>query len=474
MENMMDMTRINPDKRKNATVEVQVSEDKKIAYIRLIPPLNGGMPPVYNDLVKAVEDAKVVYGVRQDILEKLAITLQYNKSIKIAEAMLPVPGENSKIEYKFTATKDRKPKELPDGSVDFKSLGILQNVRKDEILCEKIPATEGIKGIDVQGNPIEAKKGSDVPLMKGVNTYISKDGLTMHAAMDGYVDSVSNKISVTDVFHIQGDVGIKTGNIDFVGTVHISGNVLQGYEVKADGNVIIDGYVEGGSVRAGGNIFIDRGILGMNISKIVSGGDLRCKYIQNAQADVEVNFETEYAIGSIINSGGNARFIGNSSVILGSHVTVRHTINCVNVGSQGSTAFSTLEVGSDPYIVERMASLPSEIKEVQKQINGMEQLLALFQQKDQRGILSEDAKREYTKIKISVDVLRKKFVKQYEEKRDIEQRMMMSGYGTINAVGTLYEGTLIIMGAEKKKLTSTYKYTMFSRTADGIVTNTAQ
>ncbi len=474
INDLFDEKRTILDIKKNAYVEVLVNDDKKVAYIRLIPPLNGGMPPVFETLKKALEDANVVYGVRYDVLEKLATSLQYNKSIKIAEALLPIPGKNSQVEYKFHSTKDKKPKELPDGSVDFKSLGILENVRKEEILCIKIPATKGIDGIDVHGNPIEAKKGNDIPLVLGLNTYLSTDGLSIHASIDGYVDMISNKICVTDVFHVQGDVGVKTGNVEFVGTLHIHGNVLQGYEVKAEGNIIIDGYVEGANVTAGGNVFIDQGILGMNLSKIVSGGDLRCKYIQNAHADVEFNFEAEYSIGSIINCGGNARFLGKNSVVLGSRITVQHTINCVNVGSQGSTAFSTLEVGADPYIVGRYINIPKEMGEIQKKISGMDRLVVLFKQKEELGRLSEDAKREYTKIRINKDVLEKKLVALMQEQMDINQRMMVAGYGIVNAIGTIHEGTLIIMGTEKKKLKSTYKYTMFTRTADGIITSPAQ
>ena len=70
---------------------------------------------------------------------------------------------------------------------------------------------------------------------------------------------VGRKISVLNVYHVPGNVGYATGNIDFAGSVVIRGDIENGFVVKAEGDVTVGGNVEGGSIYADGNITIRGG-----------------------------------------------------------------------------------------------------------------------------------------------------------------------------------------------------------------------
>ena len=72
------------------------------------------------------------------------------------------------------------------------------------------------------------------------------------------------KINVFPVYEVNGDVDYNTGNIDFVGTIVIRGNVRSGFKVKADGDIRIIGSVEGAELEAAGSIEISAGIIGQN------------------------------------------------------------------------------------------------------------------------------------------------------------------------------------------------------------------
>ncbi len=458
---------------RDAVVTAIVADNKLSAYLNISPPANGGMPVTYRDLVNALDEAGIIFGIREDIVQRLAANPRYGKMEKVAEALMPIQGKDARLEYHFQATRDRKPKELEDGSVDYKNLGISQNVRENDVLCTKIPAEPGIVGRDVTGQPLEAPLGKDLRMPAGKNTRISADGLCIFATIDGNVDMVKKTVVVMDVFEVKGDVGVETGNIDSICNVLVRGNVTKGYYVHTEGNVIIQGCIEGGEVIAGGNIFVEQGIIGMNTARIECGGDLRCKYIQNATATAEVNFEAGSCIQATVKCGGNARLLGQASTILASHLTVRHQVDCVNVGSEASQAGSVLEIGVDPYIVSRFVSIPKELKEVEAQIAKLEKLVDLFNGLDAQGRLTEDKRAELGNLTVSRDAYRRKQGKLILERAEVEQRIMSTGYGTINITGTAYAGTLIIMGVEKRKLTSQYKYTRFTRTADGIVTSSA-
>ncbi|MCD8491911.1 MAG: FapA family protein [Geovibrio sp.] len=53
-----------------------------------------------------------------------------------------------------------------------------------------------------------------------------------------------------------------TGNIVFNGVVHIRGDVLSGFSVKAEKDIMVEGIVQDATMVAGGSIVIKTGIKG--------------------------------------------------------------------------------------------------------------------------------------------------------------------------------------------------------------------
>ena len=71
----------------------------------------------------------------------------------------------------------------------------------------------------------------------------------MYAAIDGLVTKTEKeKLNVFPVYEVNGDVDYNIGNIDFVGTVVIRGNILTGFRVKASGDIRVTGGIEGAEV----------------------------------------------------------------------------------------------------------------------------------------------------------------------------------------------------------------------------------
>ena len=104
-------------------------------------------------------------------------------------------------------------------------------------LAQKILAERGKGGKTVTGKYLEAKNGKDIPMPLGKNTRLAEDDLTIVAETNGQVLILNNKINVEPILNIDGDVSLKTGNIMFLGNVYISGNVEDGFSVKASGNI---------------------------------------------------------------------------------------------------------------------------------------------------------------------------------------------------------------------------------------------
>lgn len=81
-----------------------------------------------------------------------------------------------------------------------------------------------------------------------------------------------------------GDVGPKSGNVMFLGSVHVGGSVLDNYEVKAAGNVEVRGSVQKAKIEGEGDIIIQSGIMGRDEAVVEStGGSVIAKFIQSAK-----------------------------------------------------------------------------------------------------------------------------------------------------------------------------------------------
>lgn len=84
----------------------------------------------------------------------------------------------------------------------------------------------------------------------------------------------TSSLAIESVYEIKEDVSLKTGNIDFNGTVIIRGDVPTGFSIKASGDILIDGLVEAAHIEAKGSVTIVKGIVGSRTGGIIAGGKM--------------------------------------------------------------------------------------------------------------------------------------------------------------------------------------------------------
>ena len=96
----------------------------------------------------------------------------------------------------------------------------------------------------------------------------------MYSKVDGHVELTDGKVFVSDTFEVLADVDTSTGDINYDGNVHIKGNVRTGFCVRAKGDIIVDGVVEGAELYSDGQIILKRGIQGMNRGLLQAKGNI--------------------------------------------------------------------------------------------------------------------------------------------------------------------------------------------------------
>ncbi|MCL1807285.1 MAG: FapA family protein [Oscillospiraceae bacterium] len=456
----------------NAKITVRIAPDKRTAHAIVSAPQNGGRNPLPDEVSAALTEAGVVFGIRPEAVHLLTGSHDYGKQELVAVGVLPVKGTDASLAFHFTAEKELKPREMEDGSVDYKDLGIVTNSKAGDILATKTPATEGTPGTNVLGEPIPAPSGKDIALPAGSGTKISEDGLHLEAVINGQAGMVSKRVTVSDVFNVEQDVGVATGNIEFLGNVRVKGNVLAGFMIKATGSVTVNGMLDGGKVDAGGNVSIDNGLNG---GEVISGGDVRCKFFQNGKISAKGSVYVGVIIGSTVRSGEKIAVQGAKSKIYNSTLSARDSINVINVGTEGHSKPVILEAGSDPELTLRKANNPKEIAEAEKKLISIEMLYNAFAEREKRGSLPADKIKDYENIKLTREQLQNTLAQLQIEREEIEENMASMGYGTVIITGNIAEGTRIIIGAEQYVVPGNDRFVRFRRDQQlGIISGPAK
>lgn len=213
-----------------------------------------------NDIWKMLIKKGVTYGVKESYIRRLVERPIYEKRFRIAQGERPEAGEDGKVVYHFNKDFSMAPKIDADGKADYKSLDYVKNVNKGDLLCEIIPPTRGKEGRGLDGSIIPGIEGKGADVSAGMNTLLSADKKRIYASCEGFPVDEDGVIHVCKYLQLE-NVGATTGNIDFIGSVYVKGDVQSGFKVSATDDIIVDGLVEG-SLEAGGNIILRNGMKG--------------------------------------------------------------------------------------------------------------------------------------------------------------------------------------------------------------------
>lgn len=449
----------------DAIITVDIADQEMKAYIYVTPPGPGGCDLSSETILSFLRNNRVVYGVKEDVLQEFTDKPKYKEMVLVAEGSRPVNGRDAYIQYNFDTDQSKiKLKEGANGRVDFKELNIIQNVVEGQPLARKVPAERGIPGKTVTGKVIPAKNGKDIPLPLGKNVHVADDQLTIIADMNGQVVISGGKINVEPVYTVQGDVNLRTGNIIFLGTVIITGNVEDGFSVKAAGNIEVHGTVEKAELDAEGDIIVHQGITGKSSGFVRAGRSIWARFIENAIVEAgNMVVVSDGIINSQVNANKSIICQGKRANIVGGRLVAAEEINAKVLGSPVSGTETICEVGFDPKSKEKLDQLLAKKDGLDKQLEDIElNLRTLSSIKKQRKSLPED-KEAYLQELLE----RRQFVL-----RDIqaitEEITSIQNYlntlkirGKVSASSKVYPGVKIIIRDAKEDVKNEYRAVTF-------------
>jgi hypothetical protein len=440
-----------------AGAKVEVSDDNMKAFVTLLPPKIGGRDLEVADVIYELKKEDIVYGIKEDVIREALEKEKYNEPFVAASGDPAVHGKNAQIVYHVRTEKKVVLKEDAAGKVDYKDLDLIENVVVGQLLAEKIPPEKGKYGRDLFNQMLEAKDGQDIPLNQGKGTILSEDKMKLTAEVNGQVIFAEDRLSVETVYRISGDVNMRTGNVTFLGSIIITGNIEDNFQVKASGNIEIYGTVQKAQVEADGDIIIRQGVTGRGEARIEStGGNVVSKFLQDAivVTDKDVIVQ-EVIMNCDVSAGGRVICNGKKANILGGRIKAGVLISAKNIGSPANPT-TELVVGVNPKLLKQVEDYTAKRKEAHEKLellNKSHKTLKARQEADPSSFTEENLT-YLGKLEVGVKKLEKRIAEYDKEIQTVNSYMEQVGdQGKVYFEKKMYGGVSVrIKNAEPYKI----------------------
>lgn len=446
---------------------VRISYNELEAYI-LLPMVSAEESYSVAEVMEALTKSNVRYGVDQDKILEIIKDRIFGREVLVATGTPVVDGKDAFFKYKFNTDFNKKPTVREDGSVDYWSIHAVEIVEEGQVIAIYNEPVDGENGMTVTGKVKVAKRGRPLPPLVGKGFERSEDGLIYTASVTGKIEMNKNRIMISTVYEVYGNVDLQTGNIDFRGDVIIHGNVTTGAKIKATGSITIDGTAEGCQLNAGKDIILRGGMIGGEKARIHARGNISAKFIEYSTVEAEGFIEATSAMNSTIVSYDKVFFNGRFASVVGGSVSGCAGIEANNFGN--STEIKTeICVGVHAKIRQRLRTLQMSIDDnhalVDKLNLGIQQFDEIAREKNIDG--RNDERR--------VSLLRTRIAKQAEIASDSEELVRLNSIiersrdAKVIVYNTVYPGVEVCINDSKAILKDEHSAVEFVERGENVV-----
>lgn len=397
------------------------------------------------ELIHFLKDNKIMYGLFMENIEKLIQKVDINDfPMLIAEGINKEDGLDGKIDYAILISTEVD----HSFSGDFKDVMRLPLVDKDMKIATLIPPTKGKNGMTVTGKEIKAHQGKTKLLRAGKNIQFRKDNQSFYALENGLVSFYNHTLHIDTVYEVNETLSMRTGNIDFNGSVIIRGDVPSGYTVRATGDVKVYGLLEAVNIYSGGSVYVSEGISGLKKGVIEAKEDVFIGYVNQGIVRAGRNLHVE---NSILHSDCSARssitcYRGN---IIGGTLFAGQSIEAKDIGNHMQTT-TTLVLGIENRVNKEKEQYEKDKETLRNNIDKIKMIQKKLKQTQ-----------HVTDVKMRINLLKltnsqQKLEEQLNEVNDKIKQISL-GYTAIDlsnvkVSGTIYPNTTISFGKYQRKI----------------------
>ena len=292
---------------------LEIAPDGLQAWVDVVPPC-GGEPLASETILLVLGEAGVTHGLDAAAIEQACRARQRGRFV-VARGEPAVDGEPSRFELLVAEARDRTPQVNERGLIDFREQGAIPTVEAEQALMRRIPATRGTPGRNVRGETLEPTPGHNAPFAERlVGAYVAPDDANLlRAVFSGQPVCLPDGVSVEHVLRVR-NVNLASGNISFDGTVQVEGEVMPDMKIRATGDVIVGGLIDGADVEAGGDVRVAGGIIAK--ARVVAGGAIAARFAESALLAAGTNIVIE-------DSALQSELQANNQILIGTKATQR-------------------------------------------------------------------------------------------------------------------------------------------------------
>ncbi|MDQ2078131.1 DUF342 domain-containing protein [Marinimicrobium sp. ABcell2] len=344
--------------RRDARYDWRISKEKDAVFVT-VTRAYGGDSPTRQSLRQALIELKVPDPCILSAALDEVVAMGQGENVCVAKALPAEPGRDTRFEPLVETCRELNLSEDERGRVDMHQLHEFVVVEPGTPLMRRHAATAGKPGLNVIGEPLKPKPGKDFGYGKDIEgAQVSpEDGDLLIAAIKGHPVEVAHGMRVDPTLIVK-DVDLSTGNIDFDGSLEVTGDVTSGFVVRASGDIVIRGMVEKAEVHARKNLVVAGGVIGEDLGRdnqnhlqlrtqLRAGGDLSAKFVNLADLVAGGNIQVrEYVMQSHLHSQGSILVgqAGGKGCLIGGRAFAAQRLIANILGSDASV-YTEIRIG---------------------------------------------------------------------------------------------------------------------------------
>ncbi|WP_026906144.1 DUF342 domain-containing protein [Paucisalibacillus globulus] len=412
--------------------------------------VNRDLTITMDSLQEFLAENNIIFGVIDDHLEKVITGVPIEDfPIIVAKGKEPIPGLNGKITYHINFN----PKVNNKDNWNFREVMRIPSVKKDEKLATITLPTEGTSGTNVFGSNLPSKPGLPTSIKAGKNVRFTEGDLSFYSDITGQANVQANCFHVHPVYEVSNTLSMKEGNLNFVGTIVIHGDVPSGYSITAGGDVKIFGMVEAATIVAHGSVYVAEGLAGLQKGSITADENIQIGYVNQGVVRAKKKI---YVENSIIHSDcvAGSELICQRGSIIGSHVSANDLILVKHVGNHMNTK-TELTLGQNHMELQKVEELQLKKKEIQDTLS---KLTIIGEKLSQSPHIHSNPKLISTLQKQRASFNQnKELLNSINDQLDSIRMDSDERYAKLTITGNLYGNTIVTFGKYKRLITESYK-----------------
>lgn len=446
---------------------VRIRYDEMEAYI-MLPEPEAGEKYTISNLMQALGENEVRAGIDQDKLLDMINNSQYEVEVPVAKGTSVVDGIDGYYEYNFDTNVDKKPKILPDGSVDYWSVNSIEEVREGQIIAVYHPAVQGKDGINVRGQVLQAKRGREQGPLRGKGFSRSDDNVTYIASVDGKIEMQNDRIVIQQVHEIQGNADLTVGNIDFRGDVIVHGNVESGVNIKATGTITVDGVVEACTLEAGKDIILRNGMQGGNKSFVRTKGNVTARFFEFTRIECDGQLQTDVLLDCVVRCKSRIIVNGTKGRIIGGDIRAIEGVEVYTLGNEVEKR-TELTVGAEIGVCAQLNNLEKNIQSAQENLAKIEKGLGQFDKLEaEKGVSYANDPRRVALLRLKIKDTANLANDQMEAKK-LRILLERSKGASVSVIRGVHPGVIIYIDELKFRVKNYAESITFIKQPDRIV-----